>query len=70
MPLSADEVGGLPTTRRDVERFLRHVATVDDPPVLELETYTWSVVPGATNDLAANVATEIAWARDVLKRST
>jgi sugar phosphate isomerase/epimerase len=66
VPLHADEVGGLPTTRGEVERFLRHVATADDPPVLELETYTWSVVPGATDDLAANVAAEIAWARSVV----
>jgi len=66
VPLHAAEVGGLPTTRPEVERFLRHVATVDDPPVLELETYTWSVVPGAADDLAANVAAEIAWARGVL----
>jgi hypothetical protein len=66
VPLHKDEVGGLPTTRPDVERFLRHVATRDDPPVLELETYTWSVVPGATDDLAANIAAEIAWVRGVL----
>lgn len=66
VPLHLAEVGGLPTTRPDVERFLRHVATMDAPPVLELETYTWSVVPGATDDLAANVAAEIAWVRSVL----
>lgn len=68
VPLHEAEVGGLPTTRPDVERFLRHVATLDDPPVLELETYTWSVVPGADADLAANVAAEIAWVRRVLGR--
>ncbi len=64
VPLHVAEVGGLPTTRPDVERFLRFVATLDDPPVLELETYTWSVVPGAAPDLADNVAAEIAWARE------
>jgi sugar phosphate isomerase/epimerase len=69
VPLHLAEVGGLPTTRPDVERFLRHAATMDDPPVLELETYTWSVVPGATDDLAANVAAEIAWVRGVLGES-
>ena len=63
VPLHAAEVGGLPTTRPDVERFLRHVAAMDAPPVLELETYTWSVVPGAADDLAANIAAEIDWVR-------
>lgn len=63
VPLHEEEVGGLPTTRRDVARFLRHVTTLDVPPVLEIETYTWSVVPGASDDLAANVAAEIAWVR-------
>ena len=61
VPLHQDEIGGLPTTRPDVERFLRHVARMDAPPVLELETYTWSVVPGAANDLAGNIAAEIDW---------
>ena len=66
VPLHEESVGGLPTTRRDVARFLRHVASLDDPPVLEIETYTWSVVPGASDDLADNVAREIAWVRGVL----
>jgi hypothetical protein len=68
VPLHLDEVGGLPTTRPEVARFLRHVATLEHPPVLELETYTWSVVPGATDDLAANIAAEIAWVRGQLAR--
>lgn len=63
VPLSADAVEGLPTTRADVARFLAHVANDPQPPVLEIETYTWSVVPGAAADLAANVAAEIAWVR-------
>jgi sugar phosphate isomerase/epimerase len=66
VPLHAAEVGGLPTTRATVERVLRHVATLAHPPVLELETYTWSVVPGASDDLAANVARELVWAHHVL----
>lgn len=66
VPLHEARIGGLPTTQPLVERFLRHAATLADPPVLELETYTWSVVPGAPPDLAANVAAEIAWVRGVL----
>ena len=63
VPLSADTVGGLPTTRPAAERFLAEIARDPAPPVLEIETYTWSVVPGAPPDLAANVAAEIAWVR-------
>jgi sugar phosphate isomerase/epimerase len=67
VPLHEETVGGLPTTRRETARFLRHVATLDDPPVLEIETYTWSVVPGASGDLAANIAAEIGWVRRELE---
>jgi sugar phosphate isomerase/epimerase len=67
VPLDQAEVGGLPTTRPAVARFLAHVRTLDAPPVLELETYTWSVVPGAAADLADNVAREIRWARGQLE---
>lgn len=68
VPLDAAEVGGLPTTRGEVERFLAHVVRgAEDVPVLELETYTWSVVPGAGSDLAAAVAREIAWVRGRLE---
>ncbi len=66
VPLSSGETGGLPTTRPDVERFLAAIALVPDPPVLEIETYTWSVMPGAPPDLAANIAAEIAWVRSRL----
>ncbi|MCE9634195.1 MAG: metabolite traffic protein EboE [Planctomycetes bacterium] len=73
VPVHAESVGGLPTTRPAVERFLDAMAvttaTDDDPPVLEIETYTWSVVPGAAAaDLAANIAAEIAWVRGRLER--
>lgn len=66
VPLSAEEVGGLPTTRREVARFLSLVAGDPDPPVLEIETYTWAVVPGAPPGLAENVAGELAWVRGAL----
>ncbi len=66
VPLHRNEVGGLPTTRATVERFLTWIAAHPTPPVLELETYTWSVVPDASENLAANVAAEVRWANDVL----
>lgn len=66
VPLSAERVGGLPTTRPSVERFLATLRDDPAPPVLEIETYTWSVVPGAAPDLAANVAEEIRWVAERL----
>ena len=66
VPLSAERVGGLPTTRPAVERFLAALRDDPAPPVLEIETYTWSVVPGAAPDLAANVAAEIRWVAERL----
>ena len=67
VPLHAAEVGGLPTTRPVVERYLAMHAVDPEPPVLEIETYTWGVVPGASPDLAANVAAEIDWVRGRLR---
>ncbi len=69
VPLHEETVGELPTTRRETARFLRHVASLEEQPVLEIETYTWSVVPGASPDLAENIAREIAWVREELAGS-
>ena len=66
VPLHLAEVGDLPTTRDDVARFLGAVAARESRPLLEVETYTWSVVPGASTDLPANIAAELAWARNAL----
>ncbi len=67
VPLHRNEVGGLPTTRPDVERFLHHVTARAHPALLEIETYTWSVVPGASPDLAGNVAAELRWTTEALR---
>ncbi|MCG3134547.1 MAG: hypothetical protein HMLKMBBP_01861 [Planctomycetes bacterium] len=63
VPVHAAEVGCLPTTQPDVVRFLAALRGDPTPPVLEIETYTWSRVPGASADLAADVAAEIEWVR-------
>ncbi len=62
VPLHLASVAGVATTQPQVARFLRHVAALPAPPLLELETYTWAAVPGADDDLAAGIAAEIAWA--------
>lgn len=46
VPVQAENLGPLSTTRPDLEKALREVAKLDYAPHLEVETYTWSVMPG------------------------
>jgi len=48
VPVDAESLGPLGTTRADLRRALVTVAThLDYPPHLEVETYTWEVLPGS-----------------------
>lgn len=67
VPLFWDEPGAFGSTRAEVEMFLQHVAP--PYPVLEAETYTWSVLPGFTggdDELVAGLARELSFLRDCL----
>ncbi|MFM7037464.1 MAG: metabolite traffic protein EboE [Planctomycetaceae bacterium] len=55
VPIFAESLGPLNTTRRDLEAALRQVAQLDYAPHLEVETYTWPVMPGETESVAACV---------------
>ncbi len=47
VPVDADDLGPLDTTRDDLRAALEAVATrLDYAPHLEVETYTWDVLPG------------------------
>jgi len=46
VPVNAESIGPLQTTRRDLKRALREVALLEYAPHLEVETYTWHVLPG------------------------
>jgi sugar phosphate isomerase/epimerase len=62
-PIHRDEVAGVRTTSALVAPALREaLAGGGPPPVLEVETYTWSAVPGAPEDLAAEIARELLFA--------
>jgi sugar phosphate isomerase/epimerase len=69
-PLHLDAVAGVATTRGLVAPALREVLSWGDPlPPLEVETYTWSAVPGASRgpgDLAANIAAELRFAAELM----
>jgi sugar phosphate isomerase/epimerase len=65
VPLYWDEVGPFGSTRAQVERVLRALAAAAEPlPLLEVETYTWSVLPDFAGDtpLAALLQRELDFA--------
>ncbi len=69
VPLAWEGDGEIGTTRPLLERALPAIAKAT--PDLEVETYTWSVLPEATrarygDDVSAMVAAEIEWVRSVL----
>ncbi len=69
VPIYATELGPLKTTRPDLEQALREVAALDYAPHLEVETYTWPVMPGqssTTGSTAERIAEELQSAADLL----
>ncbi len=67
MPVFWDEEGPFGSTRSEVQRVLSELT--DPLPLLEVETYTWSVLPGfvEAEDLVANIGKELEFARSGLK---
>jgi sugar phosphate isomerase/epimerase len=67
-PLHLAEVAGVATTRDLVPPALRAVVAAGPPfPPLEVETYTWSAIPGfpgGPDALAEGIAAELRFARD------
>jgi sugar phosphate isomerase/epimerase len=66
VPVFWDEAGDLGSTRAEVERALRQWPR--PMPLLEVETYTWGVLPRelAPADLASGIRAELAWTRNQL----
>ena len=46
VPVNAESLGPLQTTRADLRAALTAVADLEYAPHLEVETYTWGVLPG------------------------
>jgi sugar phosphate isomerase/epimerase len=59
VPVDAESIGPLRTTRSELKRALAAIARLPDAPHLEIETYTWDVLPGETADLVKGMAREI-----------
>lgn len=67
VPVNADRVGPLETTREDLKFALAAVHKLAYLPHLEVETYTWNVLPGADKpDLVTGLATELSATRTLL----
>ena len=61
VPVDAERMGPLATTRPQLRQAIEAVRKLDYPPHLEVETYTWGVLPGDEKpDLVAGLTRELA----------
>lgn len=74
VPIFAETLGDLTTTRPDLEIALQRVAELPYAPHLEVETYTWPVMLDAqgsdTTDLSARIAGELEAATALIEATT
>jgi hypothetical protein len=68
VPVDAERLGPLSTTRRELRQALAAVALLDEAPHLEVETYTWEVLPDRSAEASANPLIE-GLARELLATS-
>lgn len=69
VPVNAESIGPLQTTREDLKRALKSVAELEYAPHLEVETYTWHVLPGEQKpSLIEGLTTELQATRDLLEK--
>ncbi len=67
VPVDAERIGPLETTRADLKKALAAVTVLDYAPHLEVETYTWNVLPGGDKpDLVTGLAGELSATRELL----
>jgi hypothetical protein len=65
--VDAERLGPLLTTRQQLKEALAAVAALDYAPHLEVETYTWEVLPGAESiDLVEGLTREMRATRELL----
>jgi sugar phosphate isomerase/epimerase len=67
VPLHADPPAPLRSTTDVLRQAMAAVREVGHEPDVEVETYTWSVLPGGVDDLAEGIAAELRWARQNLE---
>jgi hypothetical protein len=59
VPIDADRLGPLGTTKSAVRDCLAAVGRLPEAPHLEVETYTWEVLPGGAPDLVSGLVREL-----------
>jgi len=69
VPVFLKTMGDLETTQPDLETVLDLVKHRADSPCLEVETYTWDVLPPEyrTAEMSEAIARELAWTRKRLE---
>ena len=70
VPVFLKEMGDLETTQPDLEAVLDLVKQRTDTPCLEVETYTWDVLPPEyrTAEMSEAIARELSWTRQRMER--
>lgn len=67
VPVNLERMGAVETTRPDLEKAVAAVAGLSYAPHLEVETYTWSVLPGRNApDLVTGMSDELIATRALL----
>jgi sugar phosphate isomerase/epimerase len=69
VPVNAERLGPLRTTRNELRLALAAVAGLNYAPHLEVETYTWEVLPGgspSSRNLVDGLTSELVATRDLL----
>lgn len=66
VPVDQETIGPLHTTRDDVVDALTTIKKLPYAPHLEVETYTWTVMPGEKPDIVAGLAAELKAVRTIL----
>jgi hypothetical protein len=70
VPVDAETLGPLGTTRVELKQALAAVARLDYAPHLEVETYTWEVLPGGSpSDLVEGLSRELIATRALLSKT-
>lgn len=67
VPVNAETLGPLRTTRNELREAIKAVSQLNYAPHLEVETYTWEVLPdGRDTDLVEGLTREMTSTRDLL----
>ena len=69
VPVDAETIGPLRTTRSELKTAFAAIARLAETPHLEVETYTWEVLPGESPDLVAGLSREIEATTELIRQT-